>query len=520
MRPLLLIPALLLAQDSTIRVSTRLVQVNVVVRDSRGPISGLTKKDFKIFDKGKEQNIALFNVSTFSPKPPDSIVKTPPGVFTNRLRARDESPSNATVLLIDALNTEAPDQQFAREQISKFLDSLDLKRRVAIYILGGRNLRVLQDFTDDPALLKKAVAAFRGESSAILEGTRVGSCGGHLCEGLAESRDAANVDRIELTLSALSQIANHLAQVPGRKSLLWISSSFPSFLLHVNSGQWDVNRENRTFLEEVNRTTHALSAADVAIYPIDDRGILGRPDVDIRRAKGRPGSDFSSRNGRLPGSMPVDIPEGLDSMRDLADGTGGVAFVNGNDIQAAIGKAMSDADVSYTLGFYADTSAADGFHELKVKVDRPGLDVRHRKGYFSTPIKAPTETDVAATLHAIAASSLDATAIGLIAAMDSSRLALRINFEDLSLEAQNGKWTGAVDIGYVSESADGRVLASATKRVTFDLTDEAYVAKRREGLLLEQIIEPKNGVSRVRIAVLDEHSTATGSLSVKYLSAP
>jgi VWFA-related protein len=138
MRPLFLIPALLLAQDPTIRVSTRLVQLNVLVRDSHGPVPGLTKKDFKIFDKGKEQQIALFNVSAVSSKP-DAIIKTPPGVFTNRPKSATETPAGATVLLIDVLNTEVADQQTAQKQILKFLATLDPNRRVAIYLLTAKS---------------------------------------------------------------------------------------------------------------------------------------------------------------------------------------------------------------------------------------------------------------------------------------------------------------------------------------------------------------------------------------------
>ncbi len=518
---LFLIPALLLAQDPTIRVTTRLVQLNVVVRDSHGPVAGLKKSDFKIFDKGKEQQIALFNVSSVSSKPEKPATPIPAGVFTNRPTPQSDAPVNATVLLIDALNTEMPDQQAAREPILKFLSSLDLNRRVAIYLLSGHSLRVLQDFTDDPALLKKAIAGFHGESSNVLEGTRAelvaGGRGGASAlarEAFAEMRDSANVDRASLTLAALSQIAGHLAQVPGRKSILWISSSFPSYLIHVHSSPLDANRENRSFQQEMISASRALSAADIAIYPVDDRGIIGQPDVDVRRAGGRRGSSFSSHNGQV-GRGADDVPEGVDSMQQLADLTGGVAFYNTNDIKGAIAKAMSDADVSYTLGFYADSSATDGFHELKVKLNRPGLDVRHRKGYLAAPVKPPTENDVAAMLESTARGSLDSTAIGLIAAVNATRVALRINFEDLSLEKQNGKWIGAVDIAYVSQSADGATLGSATKKVTFDLTDEQYAAHRREGLLLEQVVEPRKDLSRIRIAVLDERSAATGSVSVE-----
>lgn len=533
--------ALLLAQDTTIRVTTRLVQVNVVVRDSHGPISGLTKKDFKVFDKGKEQQIALFSVSSEANKSSAKTTLTPPGVFSNRSTPSGDAPSNATVLLIDALNTEVPDQQAARRQLRKFLSTLEPTRRVAIYILGTR-LHVLQDFTQDPHILAQAAAKLQGAPSTLLGASNTPLPGNPVPaseemttgmpdnaaeavarEALAEMRDAATVDRASLTLSALEQIANHIAHVPGRKTLIWISGSFPFYLIDDERHNFlAANRENRTFHLEIERATRTLSAADTAIYPVDARGLLGSPAADgTQHSNGfiNPrGRAFGTRNNGQIGAMPVDTPEGLESMQALAEGTGGRAFFNTNDIKGAIGKAFSDADLTYTLGFYADSSAADGFHEIKVKVDRPGVDVRHRKGYLAAPVKS-AETDIAAILRDTVASSLDSTAIGLIAAADqskadSSRVALLVNFTDLSLERQNGKWTGALDIVYVSQSAAGRDVALTSKRISLDLTDDQCAVKRREGLVLEQIVDHVKSTSRIRIAVLDEHSGATGSVSI------
>lgn len=543
MHRFLLITALLFAQDTTIRVTNRLVQVNVVVRDSHGPVAGLTKKDFKIFDKGKEQKIALFNVSgtSFASGAPAAAKPNQPlpaGVFTNRPKTHDDTPIGASVLLIDVLNTQPADQQVAQKQILQFLSSLDSQRPVAIYLLSS-GIRVLQDFTDDSKLLRKAVTAFHGGTSPTLAAANAatppmpttgppGGADNVVREAFAEMRDSATVDRVSLTLAALSQIANHLAQIPGRKSLIWISSGFPFYLINDEGHNFlAANRENRTFQEDLARTSRSLSDADVAIYPVDARGLLGQPDFDVSQscsegpAPCRPngivnphGPRFGNKgNGQL-GAMSVDTPEGLDTMRALAEGTGGVAFYNTNDIKGAISKSMADGDLSYTLGFYADSSANDGFHELKVKADRPGVEIRHRKGYLASVANVPKESDIASVLNSTATGELDSTAIGLIAAMDSSRLVLRINFEDLSLEKHDGKWTGSVDIAYLSESSSGRNLALVTKKISLSLTDEIYAAKRRDGLILEQPIEKKKGLARVRIAVLDEGSGATGSLSV------
>jgi len=113
-----LLPALtLLAQDQpqpTIRVTTRLVQVNVVVHDKKGePVSDLKKEDFTILDKGKEQKIAVFTVDSIN-APPKAWPALPPNIFSNRVQTAD-TPTSITVILFDGLNTRFQDQAYARK---------------------------------------------------------------------------------------------------------------------------------------------------------------------------------------------------------------------------------------------------------------------------------------------------------------------------------------------------------------------------------------------------------------------
>ncbi len=89
-----------------------------------------------------------------------------------------------------------------------------------------------------------------------------------------------------------------------------------------------------------------------------------------------------------------------------------------------------------------------------------------------------------------------------------------MNVADLSLEKRSGKWSGAIDIVYIPQSAGGRNLALISKKISLDLNDDVYAAKRRDGLILEQPIEVPKGAERIRVAVLDERSGATGSLSI------
>src|ERR1700682_930552 len=167
----LFLVAALLAQENqpVLRVTTRLVQVNVVVHDKSGqPVAGLTKDDFTLFEKGKERKIAFFSVvAGHKPLKLSREAQLPANIFSNRVK-RGESPTSATVILFDALNTSFQDQAYAKGQLIKFLQKIQPEDRVAIYLLT-RRLIILQDFTSDPEHLLRALARFRASSSAVLD---------------------------------------------------------------------------------------------------------------------------------------------------------------------------------------------------------------------------------------------------------------------------------------------------------------------------------------------------------------
>ncbi len=545
---LIVIGGLLLAQDP-IRVNTRLVQVSVVVRDSHGQVVGLSKENFTVFDKGQQRPIAVFvansavpkavaNVAAGAPVSAGTVAPPPPGVVTNKSDA-PERPVSATVILIDALNTDFRDQQVARKQILKFIASLDHSRRMAIYLLNTK-IRVLQDFTDDPALLKAALEKYAAESSATLRGAT--EANPHILppsmtmnndptidamlESFNEIRDAHQVDRAKLTANALEQIAVHLARVSGRKTLIWMSSGFPFYLINDERGNFlAAGREERNFQDEINQAVRALSSADIAIYPVDARGLIGIPVWDVANptplvmaSRGR----FGTRGNGQIGTAPVDMPDGLETMNDLAAGTGGRAFHNTNDLQSAVAAAIEDADTSYTIGFYASDPPDDSFHPIKIKLDRPGAEARYRTSYYSTLVKPPTESSRVSWLEAAARSALDATGIGLTAQVEHEsptnpafHVAVKIDVNDLSLDNQTGKWTGGFDISFVAQDAGGAAVNTVTKTITLDLSSDKYLARKRDGIILEQMIAPNPSVVRIRIAAIDHRSGVIGSLSLK-----
>src|SRR5665213_3835186 len=138
----------------------------------------------------------------------------------------------------------------------------------------------------------------------------------------------------------------------------------------------------------------AIDQADVSIYPVDARGLLVQNAVRTEM----PALHNQTGLGRTTNVPTPEYMAGnqeIETMQLLADWTGGKAFYNSKDIRGAIKQATADAEVTYTLGFYAEEKDLDGsYHELKVKVARKGTDTRYRKGYFAIPLTAADSSEI------------------------------------------------------------------------------------------------------------------------------
>ncbi|PYT17658.1 MAG: hypothetical protein DMG59_06725 [Acidobacteria bacterium] len=523
--------ALAWAQQPAIRVTTHLVEVNVIVRDKNGPVAGLTKDDFVLLDKGKEQRIAVFNVSSARRAMPNAP-PLPPDVYSNRFERQAHAPASATVVLIDNLNTKFEDQAYARHQILKFLRSLELEDRIALYSLG-RGVRILHDFTDDQQRLIRSIANYRGETAHELAASEPDSShtgDADIDKWLDEMNGGMSdfyiIDRVRTTLTAMEAIANHLARLPGRKNLIWVSGSFP-FSLGLNDPLGSPAREHRTFNDEIERATRAMNNANIAIYPVDARGLVGMPRLSAGNkpvAKPRAAS-----NPRGAPRAITDIPAGHDAMQALAERTGGRAFYNTNDLRGAIRKALEDSEVTYTLAFYPASQTLDGkFHELKVKVDRKGVEVRHRKGYLAAGQRLPTDRQMRATIDNTVSSPLEATGVGLTARLDPSdkpkpgsyQMMLAVDMRNLTVQQNDDRWMGAAEVVFVQQSAEGKSLNSSIETLNLDMKDETYRAAVRDGLVLVKGIVPEKELSQVRVAVLDRATGMIGSLRVPAPQSP
>ncbi|HTT60714.1 MAG TPA: VWA domain-containing protein [Bryobacteraceae bacterium] len=493
-----------------LRVTTRLVEVRVVAQTRQGePAANLTQDDFTVLDEGHPQRIAFFRTESSSTVP-GSPPRLPPNVFSNR--GADVS-SGATVILFDGLNTQLSDQAYARQQILKFLQGLQPGDRVALYVMG-RGPRVLQDFTPDATALVKALASYKGGASASLDAPLYDpavSGAAHWEAWLGELSfrlyDYYGEDRAFRTIRALIAIANHLESLPGRKNLIWVSGSFP---VSLSGNSVPAPRKlaagERQASPEVERAARALNRANLAIYPVDARGLMAAQEYVGPLTK--------------PELRNPDTSE-FANMQTLADRTGGRAFYNNNDLTAALRRAADDSRFIYVLGYYPSHKDWKGkFHKIEVQVRRPDVEIHYRRGYFAQSDEPADSWYRQQVLDSTLWSPVDATALGLTVAVRPAAaggldLALQLGPRDIAFERKQDKWACDLDLWLVQLDQKERQCKTDAHTNNLMLDQATYDrVMQANGLMVVEHVNPAPEAMLLRILVRDVASGALGSLTV------
>jgi VWFA-related protein len=487
-----------------LKVTSRVVQVNVIVQDKNGqPVTGLTRDDFTILDQGQTQTIASFAEQTNRVTAAMASASAA-NTFSNRAQERYGAPPNVSVILIDSLNmldnygeVSRSNMSMARAQVVKFLAKVQPQDRVALYFLSNK-IYILHDFTNNTAELLRAMDiishlqmdqpnatpamdfALNAPNSRMMDP-------GWAREGISRGTEVDKTNRVKQSAAALEAIAKHLAGIPGRKNLIWISGCFP-FLIYTIVGPL-------SFDSQISEAARVLSDANVAVYAVDARGLtVGKPD-----------------------------PQTVNTMTVLADRTGGRVLHNTNDLSGAIRTAIDDSRVSYVLSYYPDHNKWNGdFREIKVKVNRPGVEVRARRGYFATPdvviaAKSKEEIMVDAAKNPIesAALGMDVQANPVDAAgARQIKAQVKIDPAQMHIAKTGDLWTDSVDVKWVQIAADGRVLASTSQTFNLNISQEDYENVLRKGLTFSGNVKLAKDATDVRIVARDSGNGSVGTVNI------
>lgn len=408
----------------TLKVSTRAVVVDVVVTDNKGhPVKGLPQDDFELTEDGKPQSLRSFREFTGADAPAETLPapapKAQPNIFSNEMQARD--PGAVTMILFDMLNTPAQDQMYARDQLIKFLEAKPKNQQLALCILnsGASNLTLIQGFTPDDALLLAAARSKRGRPESprwqgagveaansvntvaiLAQGGRASGFGNLLgaLQGMQDLQHVEETDsRVNITTDSMIQLARYLSAIPGRKNLVWLSESFPIAIGIIESVN-NTSADNRNYSEKLRRMTNMLAESQVAVYPVDVRGLVA-------------GGFEASSTGSMISPPPLDpstvgtakiltptpqTPQGFgeldelvserSTLADVAQATGGKAFFSANDIRGAITTAVEQGSNYYTLSYTSTNKIYNGkFRKIKVVLaqKQKGYSLHYRQGYFA-----------------------------------------------------------------------------------------------------------------------------------------
>jgi len=372
-------------------------------------------------------------------------------------------------------------------------------------------VHVLCDFTCDHAQLLAVVSKYDATSKTQREAVEPGSINtpqgrdfnAHIDADVQSLALLNNEARSQTTMDALLAIADHVADIPGRKNLLWLTANLPF------SGE---------------AIARVLGRANIAAYPVDARGLLPRAPTTSPEALSNVGDAYVLGSlGLQTAPADSDQPTGIDAMQKMAEDTGGRAFVNTNDITSAIRKAVEDSAVTYTLGFYIDPHSADGkFHELKVQVKREGLAIRYPKGYFAFEDPPPTKDQNWKSVVTAVQSPIESSVIPLQAKVDrvnqplpnSLKLLCSIDIHNLQL-VQTGEFRkGAVSVYVIEQDEVGKVLSQWSKTYDLRLSEKQYAALLKSGMSFNQDVQPKAGVTTLRVLVEDPATAEIGSLII------
>ncbi|HYL68222.1 MAG TPA: VWA domain-containing protein [Candidatus Limnocylindria bacterium] len=509
--------------------TTKLVRVSVVVRDSHGnPVGGLTPDDFILLDDGRPQAIQHFTVATN--RPVDHY--TPPleaDTYSNRLEDHPRIPDNATVILLDGANTRFEDQAYARRQTVKLLQQIQPQDYVAVYTLG-RELRVLHDFTSDATDLLASLQTYRGEIAANTEESEPREKLGYRLQAAPRSNDMlepfltfgaqlirdSDIQNLErLTADALTAIVDHLAVMPGRKNLIWVSERFPIWFENTKLESGPRGTAS-IFGEETKAALRAVNEKGIAIYPVSAGGLMPSDQSLLKLS--------SSGAGRA--GLEVSDHADLDKMKNWADRTGGELFLHPDDIFGSVRSAMDDSQESYELGYYADAAASDvSFHTLTVSVRRIGVQVRARSGYFALPNPTLTSQIRKSLLANIATSPLDATGIGIRVRVKAAnlpgtqKLNARVEFrpQEISFAQVDGRWVGKVDAVVVQLDARNRIVDAMDETLDLNFLPDRFQQALKMGISFARDVAIQPDAAALRVILRDTTTGTAGSVGIPVL---
>jgi VWFA-related protein len=516
-------------QDVTFKTTSSLVIVDVTVKDPKTgqTIDNLTEKDFAVFEDGKPQTVAVFEHEKLAmeaepPEPPptlDSQLELPEDPKTmittegpGKVQYHDK---RLLVLFYDFSNMAVPDELRAQDATLKFIDSQMTESDLMSILLFTTTVQVKCDFTANRAQLKSVIENLPiGDLTDLADAADTGDSNEE-DTGAAFVADETefNIFNTDRKLAAIEDAVHKLALLPEKK-----------VLVYVTGGLSKTGVDNQAQLEA---SINAAVKSNVAIYPIDARGLMADPPGGAASKGASRGSGIF--NGSQYNAQRAGINDSQETLATLAADTGGKVFLDSNDLSLGIVQAQQAFRSYYILGYYTTNTALDGKYRkitVKLKTDLVAkLDFR--QGYYANKVWGKFNgADKEMALQQALSAADPATDLPLALEVDWFRISptayyvpvsVRIPGSVIALAAKGAG--GETEFDFVGNVMDERKAVVSTFRdyikVKLDAGDKERLASRNFHYDAGCTLEP--GRYRIRMLVRENQSGKMGTFDYKFV---
>lgn len=533
-------------QDDVVRISTNLVQVDVVVTKDGKPVTDLSADDFEILEDDKPQQITNFSyvsnmgatVANAGPieKPRTKLDRT---TLIPPVPLKAEDARRTVAIVVDDLALTKSGIVRVKEQVRNLVESLTSNDLVAIIRTGG-DVGALQQFTNDKRMLLSAVDRLKWNPCS-----RVGALD-QAPTGQLDFNIGLCAGRAPDTFNILRFIVRGMSYLPGRKSLVILSNDLPIQDQEPNKTGEDIlggntdsllpspfddsgpgikkNTRDDSWLsyeQQLKRIAELAIRGSIVVYAVDARGLqtIGLTAADSVTATATLNSRVDALRS-LRKDQEYQSRQGADL---IAKQTGGFLIKNSNDF--GLQKIMTDQEGYYLIGFRPGEDTFDRkFHHIKARLKRKGLTVRTRAGFYGFTDDqvrpkdlSPTDQMKMALVSPFTVNDLTVRLTTFFANQPAEGSLLRsfvyLNPRELAFTEQQDGWKVA-DIEFKGEvfGDNGKIIGEKNEVGTVRLRGAAFDRAMRDGVVRAFDL-PVSWVGPVqfRVAVRDAHSSHIGS---------
>jgi hypothetical protein len=351
-----------------------------------------------------------------------------------------------------------------------------------------------------------------------------------------------------MTFEALNYLGHYLAGVPGRKNLIWFASSFP-VVIFPTAPQRETMKQNAAapgYLDKVRTTADLFTMSRIAVYPINAEGMMTEHVIEANvGGEGPEGSagHMGSQTGLSAYSAgAAERGATMNAMEQLASSTGGKAYFNTNDLNAALRHAINDGANYYTLGYSPNEAKMDGsYRQIEVKLAKGKYKLAYRHGYNADDAPIPQASSVAAPLAPLLLFGMpSATGVlygvraepaatqpapgapqaGQNATLNAPLTRFDVDFvvreQDIVLRPDaQGVRSGKILMGLKAYDRDGNAVNWEGVTETLRISPDQYPSLQKTGLPVHLEIDlPSNVYVHLVTAVYDWSSGKAGNLEI------